>query len=228
MEKTNFFVILNYQNLLWRIVGGVRRAARAIPVFRDSHNGCIRITVVPLSREADAWLGGGTCDFGAPEASADIVDICEREFVYKIDPRGSHTIQYVCDDGHTEPVNCYGYSALKIAFASWKRKFAATTRKGELLDDVLTNVHYRQETQFFTEDNGWSVHEGAVYTTVMLNGEDFIRLYVCVSGAKASEDKQCALAGMLEAQEYLEKCAEVECSPYIDGTKSPLKQVVRD
>ena len=58
------------------------------------------------------------------------MDICEREFIFKIDPRGSHTIQYVCEDGHTEPVNCYGYSALKTAWASWKRKFDDAVHRG--------------------------------------------------------------------------------------------------
>lgn len=223
MEKKSNLLDLKYQDLLWRIVGAVRREAQTIPAFRDSHNGCIRITIVPLTQDADTWLGGGTSSFGEfPEVN--IADVCEREFVYKIDPRGSHTIQYVCEDGHTEPVNCYGYSALKTAWASWKRKFDDAVRKG--LGETFSDFQFRQHTQFFTEDNGWSMHDGSVCTTVTLGGEDFCRLYVCTSGAKSSEDKECSLAGILEAQEYFEHHFEAaKCNPRIDGKKSPLEQV---
>lgn len=56
MEKKSNLLDLKYQDLLWRIVGAVRRQARTIPAFRDSHNGCIRITIVPLTQDADTWL----------------------------------------------------------------------------------------------------------------------------------------------------------------------------
>lgn len=211
MEKKSNLLDLKYQDLLWRIVGAVRREARTIPLFRDSHNGCIRITIVPLTQDADIWLGGGTSDFGEfPEVN--IADVCEREFVYKIDPRGSHTIQCVCEDGHTEPVNCYGYSALKTAWACWKRKMRKSS------DEPYMGC--------FTEDNGWSVHDGSVCTTVTLDGKDFCRLYVCTSGAKSSEDKQCSLAGILEAQECFEHYKGIaKFDPYIDSKKSPLEQI---
>lgn len=230
MEKNLVLSEVSYQKMVWRIVGAVRRAAKTIPAFRDSHNGCIRITIVPLSQEADAWLGGEMSQFGLFDANNlghEVVDVCEREFVYKIDPRGSHTIQYVCDDGHTEPVNCYGYSALKTAWASWKRRFDEAVRKG--LGETFSDFQYRQHTQFFTEDNGWSMHDGLVYTTVMLDGEDFIRLYVCTSGAKSSEDKECSLAGILEAQECFGCCGDrVKFDPFIDGKKTPLEQMTRN
>lgn len=223
MEKKQSLLEMTYQSMIWRIVGAVRRKAQDIPAFRDSHNGCIRITIVPLSRDADEWLGGLN-DYRNFHLSTEIVDICEREFVFKIDPRGSHTIQYVCDDGHTEPVNCYGYSALKTAWASWKRRFDEAVRKG--LGETFSDFQYRQHTQFFTEDNGWSMHDGSVYTTITLDGEDFVRLYVCTSGAKSSEDKECSLAGILEAQECFEHYKGVaKFDPYIDGKKSPLEQV---
>ena len=77
---------------------------------------------MPLSQLAEAWLGGGLSDFGEfPDTN--VHDVCEREYIYKLNPEGSHTIQFICEDGHTEPVNCYGYSALKVAYASWKRQF---------------------------------------------------------------------------------------------------------
>lgn len=231
MEKKKGLLEITYQNVVWRIVGAVRRKAQDIPVFRDSHNGCIRITIVPLSRDADEWLGGGLYDDSCLydyecHAGAEI-DCCEREFVFKIDPRGSHTIQYVCEDGHTEPVNCYGYSALKTAWASWKRKFDEAVRKG--LGETFSDFQYRQHTQFFSEDNGWSMHDGSVYTTITLDGEDFVRLYVCTSGAKSSEDKECSLAGILEAQEcFIHYKGVAEFNPYVNGKESPLTQRWRE
>lgn len=213
MEKKSNLLDLNlkYQDLLWRIVGAMRRRARNVPAFRDSHNGCIRITIVPLSRIADEWLGGLN-DYRRGHLGMEIVDTCEREFVFKIDPRGSHTIQCVCEDGHTEPVNCYGYSALKTAWASWKRKMRKSFGEPYM--------------RYFTEENGWSMHDGSVYTTITLDGEDFIRLYVCTSGAESSEDKECSLAGILEAQEcFVHYGDRVKFSPYIDPKRSPLEQV---
>lgn len=144
MEKKQGFT---YQELVSNIVIAVRRRAATIPAFRDSHNGCIRITMVPLCRDADEWLGG--MSGFRTWLNGEEKDVCEREFIYKIDPRGSHTIQYVCEDGHVEPM-----------------------------------------------------YDGSVYATISIAEVDFIRLYVCTSGAKSDEDEQCSLCGMLAAQEY--------------------------
>lgn len=228
MEKKSELLNLNnlsYQYLVWRIVGAARRTAHSIPAFRDSHNGCVRITIVPLSQDADVWLGG-LSDFGEL-TGADVADICEREFVFKIDPHGSYTIQYVCEDGHTEPVNCYGYSALKTAFARWHQEFEATVRR-ENLGETFADFQYRQHTQFFSEDNGWSTHSGSACATLTLDGEDFAHISICTSGADSSEDMECSLAGMLAAQEFFEKFTWAKFNPYIDGMKSPLEQVWRD
>lgn len=221
-----------YQVFLWRIVGAVRRKAETIPTFRDSHNGCIRITIVPLCREAEVWLGDGLSDYADGQSDADVIDFCEREFVFKIDPRGSHTIQWTDpEDGHVEPVNCYGYSALKTAWASLRRNFEKPGYEGGL-SKVLAEFSYREHPEFFATENGWSTHDGAVCATVTCDDKDFIRLYVCTSGAKSSEDKECSLAGMLAAQECL-VCYEVwanriKFNPFIDGSKTPLAQAWRD
>ncbi len=208
MEKDyNCLFNLKYQHLIGGIVNGVRWAAHAIPELRDSKNGCIRITVVPLSALADAWLGGGLSEFGEfPEVNTH--DVCERDFSYAIFPGGSHTIQYVCEDGHTEPVNCYGYSALKVAYASWKRKFDEWVEENDIPEN-LADHEFHKQTQYFVAENGYSSDEGVVYTTIYLDGAKFIRLYVTVSGAQSgSDDKVCAMAGMLAVQDYFLKAPE--------------------
>lgn len=218
MEKKSNLLDLKYQDLIWRIVGAVRRQARTIPAFRDSHNGCIRITAIPLFQGTDEWLGGELYDnryFDRESMGHEIVDICEREFVFKIDPRGSYTIQWVDPkDGHIEPVNCYGYSALKTAWALDQHR---RRKAGDSSEPYMG---------YFIEENGWSTHCGAACTTITLNGEDFIDLCVCTSGAKQDKDMECSLAGILEAQEFFEHYSEVtKFSPYIDGKKSPLEQI---
>ncbi len=208
MEKNyNCLFNLKYQHLIKGIVNEVRRAARAIPEFRDSKSGCIRITMVPLSGLADAWLGGGLSEFGE-FSEVNTHDVCERDFSYAIFPGGSHTIQYVCEDGHTEPVNCYGYSALKVAYASWERKFTEWIQREPLMEGCAT-AEYEERTKFFCAENGYSRDEGVVYTTIYLDGAKFIRLYVTVSGAQSgADDKRCAFAGMMAVQDYFLKAPE--------------------
>lgn len=196
MEKSYEVLLrVKYQELIRQIVSGVRQAACAIPVFRDSKNGCIRITVVPLTPIAEAWIGGELSDFelfDREHMGHPVHDICEREFVYPIFPGGSHTIQYECEDGHIEPVNCYGYSALKTAYASRKLRWQNPNRP----------IEPGPASGYYTEDNGWSTHDGSVWVTVTLDGKSFLRLYVCVSGAKSTEDKYCAEVGMVAAVEF--------------------------
>lgn len=202
MEKNyNCLFNLKSQDLIWRIVEGTRRAARAIPELRNSKNGCLRITIVPLSQLAEAWLGGGLSDFGEfPDTN--VHDVCEREYIYKLNPEGSHTIQFICEDGHTEPVNCYDYSALKVAYASWKRQFDKWVQDNDI-PETLEAQEFSKKLQYCVAENGYSADGGVVYTTVSLDGEDFMRLYVTVSGAQSgADDERCAFAGMLDAQSY--------------------------
>lgn len=167
-----------------------RRVAQEVEVFRTSRNGCVRFTVTPLTEEADIWLGPGHAD-GVADVF-DLGDICKREFVYPIFPRGSHTIEWKGDDGHIEPVNCYGYSALKTAFRS---KF-----------DRSENSPTPENPGFYVEDNGWSAEHGSVRSQVCYAGKPVMWFYVCVSGATAEEDEHCALAGLSIINRILTAC----------------------
>lgn len=195
------FAGLGHQMLVREIRSAVRRAARTVPTFRDSKNGCIRITIVPLSPLADMWLGGGLSEYSEdPEGLGEVEDICEREYIFKIHPTGSHTIQWKDPkDGHVEPVNCYGYSALKTAWAAKVRQWQNVNRP----------IEPCPASGYYVEENGWSMHEGAVCAEVKYKDEDFIRLYVCTSGAKSEEDLNCSLVGMIAAQKFFERASEV-------------------
>ena len=181
MEKN--FVSLNqvrYQDLILAVRDAARVEADTIPTFRDKKNGCIRIVMVPLTPQADQWLGGMST-FGE-----DRNDICERDFSFKIHPEGSHTAKFPCDlPGVEEPVNCYGYTALKVASASlWRQKSKDESFMAEM-----------RQFGFLKESNGYALCDGVYIATVKINQVDFMRMYVAVSGATAKEDLQPALAG---------------------------------
>ncbi len=202
MEK-NYDSLFNlkYQDLVHYIVNRTRQAAFAVPELRDCKNGCIRITMVPLSTLAEAWLGDGLSDFGTFPVSG-VKDVCEREFIYKINPEGSHTIQFVCKDGSKVSVNCYGYSALKVAYASWKRNFDEWAVKNNI-PEALEATELREKLQYMIPDNGYAIDGGVIFTTIKLDGVDFMRVYVTVSGAQSGNDDQhCSIAGVLGLKEY--------------------------
>lgn len=193
-------------HLLQRIKIGARKRASTFEEFKENRNGCIRITVVPLSLLAEYWLGGGLSSFSEQPGSPD--DVCEREFTYKLFPEGTHTMEFVCKDGHVEPVNCYGFSALKVAFVSWKRMFEFHMEQKKYSKNMRKTL-FKQETEYFTPENGYTLDKGCVYTTIKLGGEDFMRLYVTVSGAQAGAvDEICASEGMRAGQEFLEDINE--------------------
>jgi len=195
---------IGYRDFLQPIVVAVRREAVSVPAFRNSHNGCIRITAIPLCRAANEWMGGFRTFHTWLEGNDQ--DTCSLSLTYKIDPQGSYIVRRTFEDGHIEPVNCCGCSALKTAWALEKHE--------------MRNSFSEPYLGYFVESNGWSMEDGAVCTTVMLNDQDFVCLCVCVSGAESSDDARCSLAGMIEAEAYFERYAEsVSFSPHINWGK---------
>ncbi len=176
------FSDLTVRELVVKVVRSIREAAEEVKIFRESHNGCIRLTFVPLCWEADVWLGG----LSEYDEFGKVIDVNEYEFVRKIHPGGSHTIQWVDPkDGHVEPVNCYAYSALKVAYLS------------RLCREGLTRAtDSGREKGHFIEENGWSTHAGASVTTAYYGDIPLFRMYATVSGAESTEDAECSRAGI--------------------------------
>lgn len=169
----------SYGYLLKSIRDTVRKKAQEIPDFK---NGCIRVTFRPCCAEADEWLGG--------ISDWEQQDVTEYEHVFTITPRGSHTI--VVNNGlGPEKVNCYSYSALKVAHCSLARK-----RIGVLISGVDLNDHD------LTEDNGWANEYGAICIEVSKNNCDYCRIYVSVSGADSFDDLRCAEAAIEAVNGY--------------------------
>lgn len=186
MEKENrldrLFTYVKVSDLLDLAIDGVRHAACQVPEFRNTGNGCIRITMTPLHPAAAVWMG----------QRPTIYDARTQEWVSKIRPGGSYVIDWKDpEDGHTEPVNCFGYSAIKTAWAMYK------------LEHPEDNPCPRDLQDLFCEENGWSTHEGSVGTIIRLNGERFVELYICTSGAKSEEDLKFSIVGMKTVRDHL-------------------------
>lgn len=119
MERKFNLLDLKYQDFLWRIVGAVRKQAQTIPAFRDSHNGCIRITITPLSHLADEWLGGLN-DYRNFHPDTEIAEIYDKEFVFKADTSGCHTVHRRNNDGSIAIIHTEAQTASMAAYASRK------------------------------------------------------------------------------------------------------------
>lgn len=105
-----------YLELVKKIRDAVRERAQEIPKFRTSGNGAIRILAYPCRSDADVWLGG-LSDFSRDERGIGKDDIVDYEHTFAITPGGSRVITGVWD-GVEQKVDCYAYSALKIAHCS--------------------------------------------------------------------------------------------------------------
>lgn len=217
------------QSLVWNARDGARQVAYQFPAFlKRNGGGCVRIAVIPLSPTADNWAGGFN-SYTVNSADGTPVDAGEREFVYDIRTGGSHTILWQDPSSKlVMPVNCAGYSALKLAYAKWKHLLKLQLVRGEITQEDYDR-QFRTNTPFYSETNGWARHKGAVGTTVQLNGADFAHIFVCVSGAEPREDEACALAGLYEVQTFFERYADAcettaDFFPRVVAAQPPLEQ----
>ena len=182
--------------LIKAILEPVRIKAKEIPVFRRTKNGAVRICIYPLCAEADKWLGG-LSNFG--DLTRDIVDY---EVVYAILPGGSRVIN-VFEHGRNMTVDCYSYSALKVADCSLAHSLGIGMRSG---------LNFIRKGR--TEKYGYAAHRGALCVVVKkvkydtVDGEpsveydDYCIVYVCVSGAKSDEDYACALEAISPIKDF--------------------------
>ena len=193
MEKT-------YLELVRRIRDGVRKKAQEIPKFRDEGNGAIRILAYPCCKEADDWFGGLSNfarEYGKYIDPTDTVkvgkdDIVDYEYTFAITAGGSRVMTGVWD-GVEQKVDCYAYSALKIAHCSHTQDLGVGLISGIDLNDP-----------YLTEDNGYGPHLGALCVEVTRGNTplDFCGIYVCVSGADSRDDLKCAFVAVDIIKEF--------------------------
>ncbi len=202
----------SFREFIYDIVKAVQSGAARIS---DFDNGAIRIALNPLCEEANEWTG--CFNFGGSK--------CELEFVFPVKPGASHTRPAGWRGRDIGIVNCYGYSALKVAGASYARSHG----QGNCSDDARFDAWPDDWTD---EEHGLANGAGAVcyeVQYVVLNIEDldnpspssfdsnkpFMRLSVCVSGADALEDKHCAS----QAEPVIDAWCQSETLPCFPGNR---------
>lgn len=163
-----------YSELVKQIREVVRKKAQEIPKFREEGNGAIRILAYPECEEADTWLGG------LGNFSKHPYDIPDYEVTFAITSGGSRVITGIWG-GVKQKVDCYAFSALKIAHCSLAQDLGYNLLSGLDLGDP-----------HLTEDNGYGPYYGALCVEVSKHQERFCGIYVCVSGADSKDDLKCA------------------------------------
>ena len=169
---------LDFLSFLFKVV---RMKAIKLPRFRETRQGCIRVSVCPKCEEADNWLGGTSDRLGG--------DFMTYEYTVPIISGGSYVAEFK-ENGKIVKVDTYSVTAMKIADCS---------RAQSLNVGLFSGLPYDGRQDYDTE-NGYAEWLGAVCFRVRKRDEwdddklsDFCDIYVCVSGAEQEEDLQCAM-----------------------------------
>ena len=179
------------KNLVFKIRDVIREKAKGVERFKEG-NGAIRILLYPLCAEADRSLGGMS-------TFSDMVkDIVDYEFTYASAPGGSRVIEGIWD-GYKQKVDCYAFSALKIAHCSRVQDLGLGLRSG--IDIGIPDAK---------EDNGYGPYPGAVCFEIYKCGNPYTYIFVCVSGADSKDDLKCALSAVDVVKEYFAHDANFE------------------
>ncbi len=166
----------SFQELQLRIRDAIRE--KVLELFSIyAKDGAIRIAAHPLTEDEDDWYGG-LSDF-------ETGDIVEYETVFTILPRGSHTKTFantIMDTYGVVKVNCYGYSALKVADCALAV---------EMTDSKVNTSGTNAVVGDLSEEYGYAHCKGAVCYS-----DEKCRIYISVSGFKPEEDEILANAGI--------------------------------
>ncbi len=179
------------KNLVLQIRDTIREAAKTVPRFALG-NGAIRILFYPLCPEADQPLGGMST------YSDSVNDIADYEYTFAIAPGCSRVITGVWD-GVEQKVDCYAFSALKIAHCSRVQDLGLGLRSG--IDIGIPDAK---------EDNGYGPYPGAICFEIYKCGNPYTFIFVCVSGADSKDDLKCALSAVDVVKEYFAHDANFE------------------
>ncbi len=194
----------SHLELVKKIRDAIRERAQVIPCFRKHRNGAVRILFYPSSEEADEWLGG--------LSNISVNDIADYEYTFSITPDGRR-VKTDTWDGVEQKVDCYAFSALKIAHCSLAQDKQIGLLSG--LDLGEANL---------TEDNGYGPYLGALCVEVRrwcdstewgpepkIKLTDFCGIYVCVSGAASREDLECAVVAIDVIERFFKSEGEFVC-----------------
>lgn len=180
---------------LQEVLKAVREKAKEVPVFKETENGTIRISIVPFNEKVSDWLGDCTDYMYFPRSGPNDTQI--SEFVYKIDRGGSHVIN--TEEG---PVNTYAFSAMKVAYC--REKMSRSDHRS-MKSNRMAKMASRHG---YVEENGYGGYKGCVCHLIEYYERGvwltWAEVYVCVSGASAEEDESCAMASRPVVREFVQ------------------------
>ena len=179
------------KNLVLQIRDTIREAAKTVPRFALG-NGAIRILFYPLCPEADQPLGGMSTYSDSGN------DITDYEYTFAIAPGRSRVITGVWD-GVEQKVDCYAFSALKIAHCSRVQDLGMGLKSG--IDIGIPEA---------IEENGYGPYPGAICFEIKRGGTPYLYLFVCVSGADSIDDLKCAMSAVKIVKDYFSHDANFE------------------
>ncbi len=192
------------QELVRDIIKAVCDEAEKIKRFKETKQGCLRLTFYPANAAANSWLGG------FPYADNYIPDL---EITYPILPGGTRLAVFEETDAKTGKKNeviidTYTITAGKVAAVSYVQD-----------DGVMLSGQVNLPD--FIMENGFAPWKGAVCTEVYARKPDgmfadYCGLYVSVSGAEAEEDLRCAAAAIPVIKKFFGKPGYACRLPEID------------
>ena len=195
-----------FNSLEQKILEAVRAKAQEIPIFKETGNGAIRILAYPFCPGANQWLGGKGEIQLDENGMPILIDVPDYETTYCITPSGNRTAHKELE-GIMHLVNCYAYSAMKIAHCARADHLNIGLKSGLKLHDI-----WMIETE--EENDGYAPYAGAIcvkvieeYTdpTIKLKSRLFCYIYVSVSGADPKDDEKCSMAAIPVIKDFFEK-----------------------
>lgn len=179
----------NPVDLYSKIICSVRTTAGGIPAFLKGGNGAIAIRVVPHSSDANQWLSGQS------DSNHDVLSDGNIAFSLPILPFRSTVLETT-----SGPVDCAVYAMMKISHG------IAAHENGSIVMHSGSEFNGCDE---YRPENGFAADRGAVCIRIgrktngpTSNTEDFLDVWISVSGASGLEDEQCAISGMNAAETW--------------------------
>ena len=199
-----------HQELVKRIRDAVREKTQATAQFKDG--GAIRILLYPTCRAADKWLGGlGDFESLASAEGFNFNDSPDYEYVFAAVPGGSRIRK---NKRVGSQIDCYAFSAMKIAHCSYAQDVGAGLKSG------ITHLDDACIVPFLDEEYGFAPYLGAICIEVGMKGvsdvppnrhvNEFCLIYVSVSGATEDEDLRCAKAAIDAVADFFEGQGDFE------------------
>ena len=170
---------VSFGRLFDEIIMSCQQKAKELEGF-ESGDGCIRISYLPQN----AWAVN---ILESEVQSADRFELTSR-----ITEGGNYVLNR--DGKNGERIDCYAFSALKVAACLRSIELGLGERSGYDLGNTAAD-----------EEHGFASYRGAICYSLYYEHRIFALLIVSVSGASATEDEKVAEAGEAAIDDWCKK-----------------------